>query len=117
MTRALTIVAAVAALAVSAAPASAGLLSSPLGLTTKPPPRGCASGDHFPSAILTGQVAKTSCSSEVKDGTSRKAPRGVVVLIGANDYGLLAKAERSNAPFTVDMVRAKARDNNPFTLD
>ncbi len=36
MFRVLTILAAVVALAVSAAPASAGLLSSPLGLTTKP---------------------------------------------------------------------------------
>ena len=38
MIRALTILAAVVALVVSAAPASAGLLSSPLGLTTKPKP-------------------------------------------------------------------------------
>ena len=36
MIRVLTIVAAIAALAVSAAPASAGLLSSPLGTTAQP---------------------------------------------------------------------------------
>ena len=36
MFRVLTILAVVVAFAVSAAPASAGLLSSPLGLTTKP---------------------------------------------------------------------------------
>jgi hypothetical protein len=37
MTRLLTILAAVAAIAVSAAPASAGLLSSPLGASSPPP--------------------------------------------------------------------------------
>jgi len=44
MTRALTIIAAVAALAVSAAPASAGLLSSPLGAVGTPSGGEVASG-------------------------------------------------------------------------
>ena len=48
MIRVLTIVTAVAALAVSAAPASAGLLSSPLGATSTP-----SGGEIVPGFIMS----------------------------------------------------------------
>ena len=48
MIRVLTIVTAVAALAVSAAPASAGLLSSPLGATSTP-----SGGEIIPGFIMS----------------------------------------------------------------
>ena len=100
MIRALSILAAGAALAVSASPASARVNHQDFNIVhVKAPTSGSYSASKDIGPLL------------------RKAPRGVVVLIGANDYGLLAKAERSNNRFTVDMVSANARDNNPFTLD
>ena len=48
MFRALTIIAAIVALAVSAAPASAGLLSSPLGATSTP-----SGGEIIPGFIMS----------------------------------------------------------------
>jgi hypothetical protein len=100
MIRALTIITAIAALAISASPASARVNHQDFNIVHVKAP---TSGSYGASKDIGPLL--------------RKAPRGVVVLIGANDYGLLAKAERTNAPFTVDMVRAKARDNNPLTLD
>jgi hypothetical protein len=91
MTRALTILAAVVALAVSAAPASAGLLSSPLGVS-QPPPRTAqvTGGVDLIDSLMTsfGVVATTHAGGEIVPGDFAKSnvnggSNGIIaILIG-----------------------------------
>ena len=90
MFRALTIIAAIAALAVTAAPASAGLLSSPLGLTNKPKP---AAYDH---GITQGRTPP---------------PRGTAGCTLISEVGF-PKVDNAFMDYTDDSCMAKSRSSS-----